>query len=193
MRVEQQPNLEFHPEPNPTTASEMTFEAAMRRAVDDLFVCQAIAERLHAVDGGDESVAAFIDAWKQRLTEHLTESAELAVSTVVTGLDLLYPGLLGLDQAYPTEAEEVVQPMYQPFTVASICRNDLKGLLSDDEIACLRDNDLADIADRMSDVYRDSGGYWESLETMARIVMKRNQESESSDPVQADESPTDKS
>lgn len=191
MRVERPSDLEFHPEPNPATAAEMAFGVAMRRAVDDLFVCQAITERLHAVDVGDESVAAFIDAWKQRLTDHLTESAELAVSTVATGLDLLYSGLLVPDQAAPTEAEEAIQKLYQPFTVASICRNDLKGILTDDEIAGLSDHDLADIADRMSDAYCDSGGYWESLATMAKFVLQRNQESEENDLAQTDVSPTD--
>jgi hypothetical protein len=61
----------------------------------------------------------------------------------------------------------------RPFTVASICREDLQGLLSETEIDSLSDADMVTIADKMSDAYRESGGYWESLELMARSVLQR--------------------
>ncbi len=57
--------------------------------------------------------------------------------------------------------------------MASICREDLRGILTVEEIARLDDGDMESIADRVSDAYRDSGGYWESLEIMARFVLDK--------------------
>ena len=62
---------------------------------------------------------------------------------------------------------------YKPFTVASICREDLRGILTDEEIARLDDGEMESIADRMSNAHRDSGVYWESLEIMARFVLDK--------------------
>ena len=63
--------------------------------------------------------------------------------------------------------------LHKPFIVASICRADLQGILTDEEIARLDDSDMERIADKMSDSYRDAGGYWEALEIMARDVLAR--------------------
>ena len=80
----------------------------------------------------------------------------------------------------PMEHQEKmeIEPWYQPFTVASICRQDLRGILPDDQIAALDDNDMEWIADKMSDIYRDSGGYWESLEVMAHSRLAQQQAAE---------------
>jgi hypothetical protein len=64
----------------------------------------------------------------------------------------------------------------KPFLIASVCRADLRGILTAEEIASLSNGDMEDIADRMSDAYRDSGGYWESLAIMAQLVLKRKEE-----------------
>jgi hypothetical protein len=40
---------------------------------------------------------------------------------------------------------------------------------------------MESIADKMSDAYRDSGGYWESLEIMARSVLTKVQAPETVD------------
>ncbi len=64
---------------------------------------------------------------------------------------------------------------YKSFTVASICREDLRGILTDEEITRLCDGDMENISNRMSDAYRDSGGYWESLEIMARFVLDKEE------------------
>lgn len=71
-----------------------------------------------------------------------------------------------------------IEPWYQPFTVASICRQDLRGILPDDLIAALDDSDMEWIADKMSDIYRDSGGYWESLAVMAQARLTQQQAAE---------------
>ncbi len=47
--------------------------------------------------------------------------------------------------------------------------------MSAQEVAALDDTDMETIANRMSDAYRDSGGYWDSLEIMARFVLDRKQ------------------
>ena len=61
----------------------------------------------------------------------------------------------------------------KPFPITSVCRADLQGILTDEAITGLGDADMEDIADRMSDAYRDCGGYWESLEIMAKLVIER--------------------
>ncbi len=79
------------------------------------------------------------------------------------------------DQAAAKQLEQ--ETLHQSFTIASVCRADLRDILTDEEITTLSDDDMADITDRMSDAYRDNGGYWESLEIMARFVLKRKEES----------------
>ncbi|MCP4286090.1 MAG: hypothetical protein GY792_16845, partial [Gammaproteobacteria bacterium] len=59
---------------------------------------------------------------------------------------------------------QTIEARYTPFSVTSICRDDLRGVLPAQEIATLDDSDMETIASRMSDAYRDSGGYWEGLE-----------------------------
>ncbi len=66
-----------------------------------------------------------------------------------------------------------IEAWHKPFVVASVCRADLQGILTDEAITGLGDADMEAIADRMSDAYRDCGGYWESLEIMAKLVIER--------------------
>ena len=67
--------------------------------------------------------------------------------------------------------------LQKPFHIASVCRADLQGILTDAEIAQFSNDEMEDIADRMSDAYRDTGGYWEGLEIIARLVLKKKEES----------------
>jgi hypothetical protein len=74
----------------------------------------------------------------------------------------------------PGQQVETTSPFLwwqKPFVVASVCREDLRGILTDEEIASLSDGEMGMIVDRMSDAYRDSGDYWEHLEIMARHVL----------------------
>ena len=50
----------------------------------------------------------------------------------------------------------------------------MRSVLTEAEIERLSDADMESIADRMSDAYRDSGIYWESLEIMARFVLEQD-------------------
>jgi len=104
----------------------------------------------------------------------LEETARLSVENVAGIIDLL-PAAGATVSIAPQERQEWarIAAWHTPFSVASICREDLRHVLSDEEIGALDDTDMADIADRMSDAYRDSGGYWESLEIMARHVLKK--------------------
>jgi hypothetical protein len=65
---------------------------------------------------------------------------------------------------------------HQPFLISSVCRANLRGILTEEEIAALSDDDMEDIADKMSDAHRDAGGYWEALEIFARLVLERKEE-----------------
>ena len=64
-----------------------------------------------------------------------------------------------------------IEKLHQPFLIASVCRADLRGILTDEGIALLDDGDMERIADKTGDNFRDSGGYWNSLEINARFVI----------------------
>lgn len=58
------------------------------------------------------------------------------------------------------------QKLYQPFQITSVCRADLRGILTDEEIAWLDDADMQRIASKMADAYCDNG-FWIDLEIIA--------------------------
>jgi hypothetical protein len=57
------------------------------------------------------------------------------------------------------------------FCITSVCREDLKGYLTDEEIATVTDDDMEYIADKMADAYLDMG-FWESLNEASEIVLR---------------------
>ena len=65
---------------------------------------------------------------------------------------------------------------HKPFLISSVCRADLRGTLTEEEIAVLSDDEMEDIAEKMSDAHRDAGGYWEALELFAKLVLKRKED-----------------
>jgi hypothetical protein len=167
---------ECQPYPEPSEAWDTLFKSALEALVDTLFTYQAIEERLRG-RGADEYLAMLLDNRKQLLAEHLKETGKLAIDEFLAHLDHLQaePGV----PLYPPLPES--EPMqrldnlgwHKSFTVASICRDDLQGILTDEEIARLDDSDMDRIADKMGDAYRDTGGYWEALEIMTRSVIDR--------------------
>ena len=174
MSAENRP--EHQPQLNPPSqlVEELSLGATLYRLVDDLFTHQAIAERLQGT-AGDTEMERLMETWKQGLTQQLEDAARLSVENVVAIIDLIQSG--GRLPLTGTERQEWrnIEAWHKPFTVASICREDLRNSLTDEEIAALDDSDMADIADRMSDAYRDSGGYWESLDIMAKHVLGKKQ------------------
>lgn len=73
------------PSPLPPTeheAKEQSFGVAVRRAVDDLFTYQPIAEALAGTEGDDE-VEHFVGVWKQGLAEFLAGTGEMAVEEFI--------------------------------------------------------------------------------------------------------------
>lgn len=80
-----------HPEqpglpPSKEAQQEQSVGAAMSKAVDDLFTCEAIAAKL-AREQADEEVGLFVDAWKQRLVESLEGTCLSAVDTFLNDFD----------------------------------------------------------------------------------------------------------
>lgn len=73
---------------SPEEGWEMSFEADMRTAVDDLFTCEAIATRLDGLED-KEPISTLLSHHKQVLIEHLVETASRAVDEFVTTLDFL--------------------------------------------------------------------------------------------------------
>ena len=175
MSVESRPEQLSHPDPSPEVVQEMSLGVTLYRVVDDLFTHQAIAERLGSI-AGDPEVEALLDTWKQQLTAELAETANRTVENVVGLIDFL--GSAGATVSISSEERQEWErkvEWHKPFTVASICREDLRQFLSEEEIGTLDDSDMEDIAERMSDAYRDSGGYWESLEIMTQHVLGKRE------------------
>ena len=179
MTVENRPQLHSYPEPSQEDASEMSFEATMRQAVDDLCTHRDITEKLKS-RSDDTEVKALLETWKQDLTQNLIESAQSRVGHIVATLDLIQS-----EEYSPiSEAERQewanIEQRYQSFTVASVCREDLRGILTQEEISTLNDHDMERIADKMNDAYQEHGGYWENLTDIARLVIAEKQNTESS-------------
>ncbi len=179
MDVEHRPERTSHPEqPNEWQAS---FATALDNVVETLFTREAITERLRGHES-DQYLQMSLSIHKQALVKLLAETAEQAIEdflTHINGLQAspgvpLYPPLPTLSETQTTPRINALY-QYKSFTVASICREDLRGILTNEEITALDDTDMEDIADRMSDAYRDSGGYWESLEIMARFVLEKEE------------------
>jgi len=57
----------------------------LRNLVDDLFTCQPIAEALQGIESDDDT-EAFVNDWKQGLTQHLQETMEIVVENFVIDL-----------------------------------------------------------------------------------------------------------
>jgi hypothetical protein len=130
-------------------------------------------------------MVAVLEGWKQDLAQELSDVAQTAVQNIAATLDLIQSGdKLPIAEAERQEWAQIAR-WHTPFIVASICREDLQGILSDEKIATLSDSDMESIADKMSDAYRDSGGYWESLEIVVRSVLAKIQASEAIDTDEA--------
>ena len=69
----------------------------------------------------------------------------------------------------------------KPFSITSVCREDLRGILSDGEIAGLDDADMREIAEHMADAYCESV-FWIDLPIMAEQSKGSEQEAGSSSP-----------
>jgi hypothetical protein len=159
-----------------------SFTAVLKQAVEHRFAGQDITEQL----GDPES--PFVRHWKLSLTEHLRDTTERALIDFLADIDsfryqapseVAEAGAAQSPPPSPTASRHQVavdlEEWHKPFAIASVCREDLRGILAAEEIAGLSDDEMEDIADRMSDTYRDSGGYWESLEIMAEYVLKRKE------------------
>lgn len=172
--------IENHPKPTSQTERPNERQALLFAALDNvaetLFASEVIAERIRGYEG-DRYLQMSLNIHKQALVRQFAEMVEQAVEIFFVHIDglqansgsPLYPPL---SQAEGKRQIKAIN-RYKPFTVASICREDLRGTLTKQEIGQLSDSDMESIADRMSDAYRDSGGYWESLEIMARYVLDR--------------------
>jgi hypothetical protein len=170
MSAEHRPDHQY-PNPSKEDDQEMSLGTALRQMIDDLFTYQTVAEKLHRLNAGD-ALPALVETWKQGLTQHLEETVHQSVENVVAILDLLQNG----DPTPLTFEEqqewEKMAGWYKPFNVASICREDLRGILAEEAVAALTDSEMEMIADKMSNAYRDSG-YWESLEINAQVVVNQ--------------------
>ena len=88
MPANNHPESDSHLDPPEHEVEEMSFEGAMRRAVDDLFACEPISKRLLETERQQE-FEGLLSLRKQILVEHLVETAYREVDELVTGLDVL--------------------------------------------------------------------------------------------------------
>jgi len=88
MPANNHPESDSHLEPQEHEVEEMSFETAMKRAVDDLFTYEPISKRLQESDRQQE-FEGLLSLRKQILVERLVETAYREVDELVTGLDVL--------------------------------------------------------------------------------------------------------
>jgi hypothetical protein len=172
MTHETQPLNEPSPEPTKEIISEMSFGAAMRRAIDDLFVCQAIGEREQQIPPNDV-LPVLLESWKQELAERLKTEALSIVGNVAAILDLLQADE-SLSAVEPLEWLQA-ERWHTPFPVATVHRENLRSILSEGEIAGLSDADMTQIAAKMGEAFQYSDIYWQSLEAAAKAVLEEKQ------------------
>jgi hypothetical protein len=165
--TEQQP-AQTHLEPATTEQPEMAFGVALYKLVDDLFTHQAILPLLERT-GDNPAIEALVADWKQALIKHLETAAQSMLVNAAAGLSNI------LDTGALTEAELAkwwqMEFWNKPFTISSLCRDDLKRFFSEEEIATLTDVDMETIADKMSEAHHNTDVYWESLELGTRTVL----------------------
>ena len=147
----------------PEQEQEMSLATSLRHLVDDLFTDEVIAQRLENLSGNDEALENLVENWKQGLTQHLVDSAQAGGHNIVATLDLFQanPGAPALSTE-PYEWQQL-EAWHKSFSISYVCREDLRGILPDEQIADLTDEQMGQIAAKMSDVFQDNGGYWESL------------------------------
>lgn len=170
------------PEPSKETISEMSFNAAIHRAINDLFTCQVIAEKLQNIPPND-ALEALVETWKQGLVYHLKETAQGMVQHVVANLDLIQSGeSQSLSEIERLEWQQI-EHWYTPFPIVTICREDLRGILPDKEIAHLSDEDMTQIAAKMGDTFHNADAYRQNLEITVKSVLNETQ-SETQQPLE---------
>lgn len=177
---------------NPTkeAVSEMSFGAAMRRAIDDLFTNRAIAEKVQAIPANDV-LPILLETWKQGLADRLQAEAGSMVDNVAAILDLLQAGE-PITVKEPLEWQQA-ERQFAPFPIATVCRENLRGILSPEEIAGLSDQAMSQIAAQMGETFQYSDFYWQSLEVTAKAVLAEKQAvaGQPSDPAPSPPPPED--
>jgi hypothetical protein len=175
MTVEHQPTGHDPLEPAQGTVTEMSFGTAVRKAVDDLFTCEAIAAKLQEIPAND-AVPALLESWKQGLTSHLQTHAQTTVENVVANLTLLQSGESEAFSEVERLEWERIEQWYIAFPVASICREDLKGILPEPVIATLSDEVMSQIAHTLWQRFYDNQSYWDNLASATRTVLGQTQQ-----------------
>ncbi len=169
MTVEHQPTAPDPLAPASETVTEMSFGTALRKAVEDLFACEAIAQKVQALPSNDV-IPVLLDTWKQGLVSHLQTQAQTTMEGVVANLTLLHSG----GSEVFSEAErlewERIEQWYTAFPVASICREDLKGILPEPVIDTLSDEVMNQMAHRLWERYYNNQTYWDNLAAVAQSV-----------------------
>lgn len=173
MTAETRPNQYVYPQPTKEQDEEMSLPAAFHRVVDDLFTHQVVAETL-AVIADDAAMERLVQTWKQSLAHHLAETAQVSLENVVATLNLFQ----GHDGPPVTDVErqewQEIEARHTPFEVSTICREDLRGIIANEEITTLSDEEMQQIATKMSDAYQD-GGYWVHLAEAAQSILQQRQ------------------
>jgi hypothetical protein len=156
-------SVENRPEHHPHSAlslkedPEMMLATTLRHLVDDIFTNQDIVEKLQSLAGG-QGMEMLVENWKQGLTQHLYEATQVGIGGIIATLDLF--------QANPDAPVLNTEPHQW---------EDLRGILANEQIVALSDEEMSEIAANMSDAYHESGGYWESLMEIANLVTTEKQ------------------
>ena len=64
----------------------------------------------------------------------------------------------------------ITDELVKPFEITTVCRVDLQGKFTDEEVAMFDDRDMKYLASKMADAYCDLG-FWEDLEIIGRHIL----------------------
>ena len=171
MTVEQKPERIPPSDPTPEAQAEKAINALVWNLVDLVFTPQALSHPRQSLDDPDGAVTELVTDWKQTLFQEI-------VATIDFNRDATVPILASVETADPPfNLEDLaymrrMAKLHQSFQIASVCRQDLSHILTDDELDQFTDGDMEFITEKMSDAFQDTGVYWESLELHARAILK---------------------
>ena len=83
MTAETRSEQPTHLDPPKNLVQEMSLGSTLRRMVDDLYTNKDITEVLRGTED-DKAVQEFVETWKQALSLHLEETAQVSIENFLT-------------------------------------------------------------------------------------------------------------
>ncbi len=124
-----------------------------------------------------------LSRWEQLPPEHQVTMALLLLDRIpeeayrswVRDALAMLPGGLPLEDAAASVRQKPPEqePHFTiPFEITTMCREDLREVLSEAEVAQFDDEDMRRLAIKMADAYVGSGVFWDDLEFLGRRILE---------------------